>query len=199
MLLNPFIQYPFCLLQVVMPKLGWRWLLAFSSVPSSLLLLCYSFTIESPRYLCAKGRREEALLILEKISRINGTKLPPGMLVSDREVAVEANCSASEDRHLLSPKAADESVKSKSVQPATGWFSSLTMLLSPELARSTLLLWTVFFGNAFSYYGLVLLTTQLNSGKNKCFTSGVQSETPEGVNYQDVLITSFAGMTSCSN
>lgn len=181
-----------------MPKLGWRWLLAFSSVPSSLLLLCYSFTIESPRYLCAKGRRDEALVILEKISRINGAKLPPGMLVSDREVAVEGNGSASEDRHLLSPKA-EESVKSKPVEPATGWFSSLVMLLSPELAKSTLLLWTVFFGNAFSYYGLVLLTTQLNSSKNKCAASGVQSDAHEGVNYQDVLITSFAGMTSCSN
>ncbi|XP_031092814.1 organic cation/carnitine transporter 7 isoform X1 [Ipomoea triloba] len=175
----------------VMPKLGWRWLLAFSSVPSSLLLLCYSFTIESPRYLCAKGRRDEALVILEKISRINGAKLPPGMLVSDREVAVEGNGSASEDRHLLSPKA-EESVKSKPVEPATGWFSSLVMLLSPELAKSTLLLWTVFFGNAFSYYGLVLLTTQLNSSKNKCAASGVQSDAHEGVNYQDVLITSFA-------
>ncbi|RAL42669.1 hypothetical protein DM860_009176 [Cuscuta australis] len=170
---------------IVMPRLGWRWLLALSSIPSSLLLLFYSFTIESPRYLCTKGRQAEALRILEKIARINKATLPPGVLLSDRQVT------STEDKHLLS-RNGDESVKSKLVECTTGWFSSLIMLLSPNLARSTLLLWVVFFGNAFSYYGLVLLTTQLNTGQHKCSPSEFKSKNSEAIDYRDVFITSFA-------
>ncbi|CAH9138900.1 unnamed protein product [Cuscuta epithymum] len=174
---------------IVMPRLGWRWLLALSCIPSSLLLLFYTFTIESPRYLCAKGRQAEALQILEKIARINGATLPPGILVSNKQVVDEVT--PTEDKHLLSPKT-DQSLKSKCVECTLGWFSSLAMLLSPSLARSTLLLWVVFFGNAFSYYGLVLLTTQLNSGHDKCLPSHSKSKNSETVNYRDVFVTSFA-------
>ncbi|GAY58174.1 hypothetical protein CUMW_185090 [Citrus unshiu] len=70
---------------LVMPRLGWRWLLGLSAFPSSLLLLLYSVTPESPRYLCLKGRTAEARHVLEKIAKINGTKLPSGNLVSDWE------------------------------------------------------------------------------------------------------------------
>ncbi|RAL42670.1 hypothetical protein DM860_009177 [Cuscuta australis] len=168
---------------IVMPRLGWRWLLALSSIPSSLLLLFYSFTIESPRYLCTKGRQAEALHNLEKIARINGARLPPGVLLSDRKVA------PTEDNN--SPNG-DGSVKSKLVECTFRWFSSLITLLSPSLARSTLLLWVVFFGNAFSYYGIVLLTTQLNSGHHKCSPTEFESKNSKAINYRGVFITSFA-------
>lgn len=170
---------------IVMPRLGWRWLLGLSAVPSSLLLLFYGFTIESPRYLCAKGRQGEALKILEKISRINRAALPPGVLVSDRPTT------SPEDKHLLSPNG-EESVRSKLVECTTGWFSALVMLLKPNLARSTLLLWVVFFGNAFSYYGIVLLTTQLNTGRRECSPSDFTSKSSDPINYQNIFITSFA-------
>ncbi|CAI5490554.1 unnamed protein product, partial [Closterium sp. Naga37s-1] len=39
----------------------------------------------------------------------------------------------------------------------------LASLLSPSLLRSTLVVWLLFFASAFSYYGLVLLTTQLST------------------------------------
>ncbi|KAJ0021400.1 hypothetical protein Pint_32417 [Pistacia integerrima] len=78
---------------LVMPRRGWRWLLALSSLPSLLLLLFYRMTPESPRYLCLKGRTAEARLILEKIAKINGTPLPSGDLVSDRERELETRCS----------------------------------------------------------------------------------------------------------
>ncbi|CAH9055585.1 unnamed protein product [Cuscuta epithymum] len=174
---------------IVMPRLGWRWLLALSSIPSALLLLFYTFTIESPRFLCANGRQAEALQILEKIARINAARLPPGILVSNKQVVNEVT--PTEDKHLLSPKK-DQSVKSKCVECTSGWFSSLVMLLSPSMAKSTLLLWVVFFGNAFAYYGLVLLATQLNSGDDKCSPSQSKSKNSEAVNYREVFITSFA-------
>ena len=51
-----------------------------------------------------------------------------------------------------------------------------------------------FFGNAFSYYGLVLLTTELNNAKNNCHhqTPVAQSQKSDGVDYKDVFITTFA-------
>ncbi|GKV26814.1 hypothetical protein SLEP1_g36044 [Rubroshorea leprosula] len=173
----------------VMPKLGWRWLLALSSLPSLLLLLFYGVTPESPRYLCLKGRRIDALNVLEKIARINGAKLPSGVLVSEHEVELEGRSILAEDTHLLSTGNKEDETHN---ERAAGGFSSLLMLLSPELIKSTLLLWVVFFGNAFSYYGLVLLTTELNNGRNSCHTNALQSEKSQDVSYRDVFITTFA-------
>lgn len=175
----------------VMPTLGWRWLLVLSALPSSLLLLFYGMTPESPRYLCMKGRTNDALNILEKAARMNRTKLPSGILVSDHQIELDEKCTASEDTHLL-PTAKKEDISPNDMESNKGGASSLFMLLSPKLVRSTLLLWVVFFGNAFSYYGLVLLTTELNNGHNKCAPTELQSKESHDVSYRDVFITSFA-------
>ncbi|XP_028125803.1 organic cation/carnitine transporter 7 isoform X2 [Camellia sinensis] len=175
----------------VMPTLGWRWLLVLSALPSSLLLLFYGMTPESPRYLCMKGRTNDALNILEKAARMNRTKLPSGILISDHQIELDEKCTASEDTHLL-PTAKKEDVSPNDMESNKGGASSLFMLLSPKLLRSTLLLWVVFFGNAFSYYGLVLLTTELNNGHNKCTPTELQSKESHDVSYRDVFITSFA-------
>ncbi|OAY48705.1 organic cation/carnitine transporter 7 [Manihot esculenta] len=171
----------------IIPRLGWRWLLGLSALPSLLLLIFYIITPESPRYLCLKCRKDDALRILEKIGKLNGKVLPPGNLVTDHEVELQERRVSPEDGHEDSssspPRWKDSDL---------GVFRSLLMLLSPKLIRSTLLLWVVFFGNAFSYYGLVLLTTELNSGNNKCNSNGTQSHNSGSVNYKDVFITSFA-------
>ncbi|KAL4562162.1 hypothetical protein LXL04_034356 [Taraxacum kok-saghyz] len=178
----------------VMPTLGWRWLLAFSSFPSSLLLLFYRVVPESPRYLCLKGRTSEALRILEKVAKTNGKSLPPGTLISDHEIELNSKSMEPEGAHLLSesdekPEIIDHN-KSKSKSKSK--VSTFGMLLSPELRKPTLLLWVVFFGNAFSYYGLVLLTTELHNGANNCRPMRSQSQGSEEVSYKDVFITSFA-------
>ncbi|KAK9281364.1 hypothetical protein L1049_004264 [Liquidambar formosana] len=176
---------------LVMPTLGWRWLLALSAFPSSLLLMFYGVTPESPRYLCMKGRTTDALNVLEKVARMNKTKLPSGNLVSDHHIELHGKSNLSEDTHLLSP-GRNENETPKSVDSNMGYISSLFMLLSPKLVRSTLLLWVVFFGNAFSYYGLVLLTSELNNGSNKCTPTEMRSDKSPAVSYRDVFITSFA-------
>ncbi|XP_059456253.1 organic cation/carnitine transporter 7 [Corylus avellana] len=175
----------------VMPRLGWRWLLALSSLPSALLLLFYRVTPESPRYLCLKGRTSDAISVLEKIARMNGTKLPSGILVSDHQIELREKSIPSEDTHLLSP-GRTENVTPKQIDSNIAGISSLLVLLSPKLIRSTLLLWVVFFGNAFSYYGLVLLTSELNNGRRRCMQTNLQSEKSQDVNYRDVFIASFA-------
>ena len=182
-------------MQFVMPTLGWRWLLAFSSIPSSLLLVFYWVAPESPRFLCSKGRTAEALSVLEKIARLNRTKLPPGSLVSDSQIELQEKNPLSEDTRLLSPRE-NETATPKAMNSNVGGISSLLVLLSPNLLRSTLLLWFVFFGNAFSYYGLVLLTSELSNGHSKCIPNELQSEQSQGISYRDIFITSFAGNMS---
>ncbi|GAV90480.1 Sugar_tr domain-containing protein/MFS_1 domain-containing protein [Cephalotus follicularis] len=208
---------------IIMPTLGWRWLLALSAIPSSLLLLFYGVTPESPRYLCLKGRKNDAVSVLETIARLNGTKLPSGILVSDHELEpnraklpsgilasdheLEPNRKSvpSEETHLLSQKCNEGMMHSKvslpnSIDDVTtkardsnlGGISSLLVLLSPRFVRSTLLLWVVFFGNAFSYYGLVLLTTELSTRNDRCRPTELHSEKSQDVSYKDVFIASFA-------
>ncbi|XP_017407384.1 organic cation/carnitine transporter 7 isoform X3 [Vigna angularis] len=176
--------------QIVMPNLGWRWLLALSSLPTSFLLLFYKLTPESPRYLCLKGKTADAIEVLEKIARVNGRELPSGNLVSDHEIELQQIDNPSEDARLLSPRT-NEIKHPLGMDSNLGGISSLSVLLSPKLARSTVLLWAVFFGNAFSYYGLVLLTTELN-GHSKCVSHKLQTEKSQDVSYKSVFIASFA-------
>ncbi|XP_041754022.1 synaptic vesicle 2-related protein isoform X1 [Coregonus clupeaformis] len=51
-------------------------------------------------------------------------------------------------------------------------------LLTPQYRRTTLLLWFIWFVNAFSYYGLVLLTTELFQAGDACgaITQGAKTE-----------------------
>ncbi|KAL2932876.1 Organic cation/carnitine transporter 7 [Bienertia sinuspersici] len=177
---------------LVMPTLGWRWLLAFSAVPSAVLLIFYTTAPESPRYLCRKGRADEAQEILERIARMNHAELPPGVLVSDHQVAKVAEL-PSEDAYLLSQNKAENGT-SDGLDSNVPKEASVFTLLSPQLLRSTLLLWVVFIGNAFSYYGLVLLTTELSNKNNTCNPNDAPSESRKtvDVNYRDVFITSIA-------
>ena len=53
---------------------GWRYMLASGVLPAILFFVLLFFVPESPRWLTAKGRREEALAILTKV---NGLELAP--------------------------------------------------------------------------------------------------------------------------
>ncbi|CAK7345858.1 unnamed protein product [Dovyalis caffra] len=52
------------------------------------------YQIESPRYLCMKGRMNDANNILEKIARLNQSKLPPGQLVPDSTMGLDEESEA---------------------------------------------------------------------------------------------------------
>lgn len=51
---------------------NWRWMLAVMGLPALLLFLALFFVPESPRWLCQKGKTDEAFSILQ---RINGTEI----------------------------------------------------------------------------------------------------------------------------
>ncbi|KAL9153858.1 hypothetical protein ABFS82_10G075600 [Erythranthe guttata] len=162
---------------IVVPSFGWRWLLALSSVPSFIVLVLYCLAPESPRFLCAKGRINEARNILEKAASVNRKLLPSGILVSDQRQ------DDSENTSLLSPRT--DNAKSGS--------SSLLILFSRKLIRTNLLLWLLFFGNTFSYYGIVLLTSELSSDQSKCGGIALHSQKSQNSSlYTDVFVTSLA-------
>ncbi|KAM0866982.1 hypothetical protein ACQ4PT_042292 [Festuca glaucescens] len=177
----------------VMPAFGWRWLLALSSLPSFALLLFYPLTLESPRYLCMKGRIADALHVMETMARVNSVALPSGRLTSGHRIELHEISDSSETAQLVSARKttpADHASKS-----GIGGLNAILRLLSPNLIRSTLLLWTVFLGLAFLYYGLVLLTSELSHGNRICGSEGaVAIETTHTIDanlYRNVFITSF--------
>jgi hypothetical protein len=178
---------------MVLPRLNWRWLLAFSSLPSIAQLFFYWIVPESPRYLSMKGRITEAHNILEKIAQLNQSKLPPGMLVSDSTIGLDEESAPSKYTPLLSSTR-------KLVSDFKSGFSSFAMLFSSKLIRTTLLLWLLFFGNAFSYYGIILLTSELSSEEGKCASTVLRSENLQDDSlYINVFITSLAGIACLVN
>ncbi|WOL13198.1 organic cation/carnitine transporter 7 isoform X1 [Canna indica] len=176
---------------VIMPRFGWRWLLAFSSLPSFLLLLFYAITPESPRYLCMRGQMTDAMQILERMARINHKPLPSGSLISDNQIELDEKLDHSEAAHLVENGKSGSSDEDMDMK--VGVISSLRTLLSQKLIRATLLLWMVFFGNAFSYYGIVLLTSELSNGNRVCAAKTTETSHTNNDNlYKDVFVTSFA-------
>lgn len=174
---------------IVMPRLNWRWLLGLSSLPSFALILLYGLVPESPRYLCAKGRVVDAQHILEKIVLLNRTKLPSGMLVSYDDDG-EFDPSSKDTTTPLLPSSTHKPVSLDFKTP----FSSFLRLFSPKFIQTTLLLWVLYFGNSFSYYGIVLLTSELSSGQSKCNSPTLNSNSVQDASlYVQVFITSLAG------
>ncbi|KAG0483262.1 hypothetical protein HPP92_011346 [Vanilla planifolia] len=175
----------------VIPKLGWRWLLAFSSIPSFLLLLFYGVTPESPRYLCMKGRTSEAMYVLERIATTNRVALPPGVLVSDnKRIELDEIPHPYESKNLIAVDDLSTTIEVK--EQKTEGITPLIKLLSPELMRSTLLIWMLFFGNAFSYYGIVLLTSELSGGSSRCVSESISKHEFGSSLFKNVFISSFA-------
>jgi len=71
------------LAMLVMPSLGWRWLLALSSLPSLCFVLISSWLPESARYMAASGNSDAALDTLGRIAGQNGKSMLLGRLVVD--------------------------------------------------------------------------------------------------------------------
>lgn len=180
---------------IVMPRLGWRFLLGFSALPSLVLVAFYMMTPESPRYLCSKGDKKAALLILEKMAKANGRELPSGTLITNLETELQLpHISLPVDVVESSSSNPEETKPCQKVKgPLMKALRSLSMLLSRKLVRPTLLLWALFIGNAFSYYGIVLLTTELNNRSRSCSSpTKVTLHKSDDINYKNVFAASFA-------
>lgn len=126
---------------LVVPTLGWRWLIGFSTIPLCIVLLMSFWLKESPRWLISKGSVGKAREVLESLSRTNGVPLPEGTLTRAEEIDTENRQEITEQRRRGG-------------------------LLRPGARSLAFKLWYLWLAIAFAYYGLVMLQPELISREN---------------------------------
>ncbi|CAI5446212.1 unnamed protein product [Caenorhabditis angaria] len=154
----------------VMNTWGWRALMLCSSLPLGFFAIASFWLPESARFDMASGNTEKAMETLQEAARMNRVQLPAGKLI-----ASNSNKSGAETR------------------------GDIVNLLSPDLRKTTILLWIIWSITAFSYYGMVLFTTVLFQSHDEChgglFSNGTQLETCQPLtrsDYFDLLSTTLA-------
>ncbi|XP_037370012.1 putative transporter SVOPL [Talpa occidentalis] len=66
---------------VVIPTIGWRWLIRIASIPGIILIMAFKFIPESARFNVSIGNTQAALATLESIAKMNRSSMPQGKLV----------------------------------------------------------------------------------------------------------------------
>ncbi|KAK3774018.1 hypothetical protein RRG08_030100 [Elysia crispata] len=155
---------------LVMPTLGWPYLLGFSALPLLFFSIFCVWLPESARYDMTRGCYDKALHTLERIARDNGKPMPLGRLVESHSHNVRRG--------------------------------QVKDLFIPELKITTALLWIIWLVCAFSYYGIVLLTTAMFENPDGCHGTDVkynpnpscflECKTLTTKDYTDLTWTTFA-------
>ena len=131
------------LARVVMPELGWRYLVAFSTLPLFAFVVAAKWLPESPMYLSVIGKHEEVDREMKRMARINGKpEVTAGVLVIDSTVS-------------------------------SGPRGRFLDLFVSGRAKLTVFVFVLWFVAASTYYGVVLLSTELlNSSGGVCLANG---------------------------
>jgi MFS family permease len=72
-----------CLAILIMPKLGWRWLLGISSAPLLIFIFLCIWLPESARFQLINNRPDLAVKTLKRIADDNKSSLPEGELFTE--------------------------------------------------------------------------------------------------------------------
>ncbi|CAN6175899.1 unnamed protein product [Urochloa humidicola] len=135
-------------------------------------------------------RTMDATVILERIARMNKGTLPPGILIYTQEKLVDNSLGTSETALLI---AQDIAGTEENTSSRTSGSVASQALWPYDLIRSTFLLWFLYLANYFAYYGIILLTSELSSGRRRCASARTHLMQPKSTNlYRDVLVTSLA-------
>jgi len=116
---------------IVMPTLGWRWLLIICTAPSFGLLFFHKYVPESPRWQAATGKNRVACDSLRAVAYQNGVDWTFG-----------------DYQDLQVTKAREQE-------------ASFLDLFDGGYAKLTLVLWVLWLSCTMLYYGIILLTTQI--------------------------------------
>ncbi|KAM7361199.1 organic cation transporter protein-like [Cochliomyia hominivorax] len=123
----------------------WRWLQIALTLPG-LLFLCYHWIIpESARWLLSKGRKDEAISVIEKAAKVNNVNIPPNVYESLIE---EAATKEKEEENVIK--------KANNRQP-----SVFDLMRYPNLRRKSLIVFFDWFVTSGVYYGLSWNTNNL--------------------------------------
>ncbi|KAK2075775.1 hypothetical protein QBZ16_001516 [Prototheca wickerhamii] len=166
---------------VASPGLGWRWMLALGSAPLFVLLAAFPWVPESPHWLAAHGREAEAREVLRLVARVNGAR-PAPVEAGDES---PAGCSDGEGG-AAAPLPPARAPLARRVRLA------LAALYGPDMRRTTLLLDGIWFINAITYYGLVLLCTELQTVRKKERCTAAGQPNLGSRDFRAILLTTFS-------
>jgi len=120
----------------------WRVAFLVGALPAFYVFVLRRSLPESPRFLMARGRAEDAEEILRAVEAGSGVGAVPGVGAPPGDPAPPA----------LTPDAPEPAAR-------------LRDLFAPALRRRTAVLWTLWFAMAFSYYGLFIWLPTLLVGR----------------------------------
>jgi putative MFS transporter len=124
---------------LVIPQFGWSFVFFLGSLPAFYVFWIWRSVPESVRYLLQQGRYEEAHNIVSRIE-LAGGKVPP---------AYQGSAAATASALFSQPTLA----------------LSVTALWTPKLMKRTTLLWVLWFGLVYSYYGIFTWLPSLMAGQ----------------------------------
>lgn len=170
----------------VLRPLGWRWLVALSALPTVVLVAVIPFVPESPFYLVAAGRADAAEAVLRRVAASAGRPLPAGHLAGappKRPPAPPPSCQPAYPLARSTSRGPGGVPYPPPPPRGEAWRDKLRVaaagaadLFAPGLRRTTALLLVVWIVNALVYYSLVLLTTSVQGGGDKCVGPGGRVE-----------------------
>ncbi|MFP8885493.1 MULTISPECIES: MFS transporter [Streptomyces] len=127
---------------------GWRWLFVIGSLGSAVVWLLRRRLIESPRWLAANGRTEEA----ERLVTLMEAQAPAG-----------ETRAADPAEPTPAPSAADRTPER----------TRLRVIFHPRYRRRTVMLWTFSVLSVFGYYGFGSLVPQILAAKGYDIVAGL--------------------------
>lgn len=157
----------------MIPVWGWRVAFWVGAVPALFAAVLRKMVPESPRYLEINGRAEEADALvsrMEEQARSKAKKNENDIAIDENQIAIlteSENLEMSETSSANDSNATDADQKKK---PRV----SFKELWSRKYIRSTCVLWTIWFGMNFGYYGFVLWTPSLLVDKGFDLTRSFQ-------------------------
>lgn len=121
---------------LLIPVYGWRVAFFVGAIPALFAAVLRRAVPESPRYLALKGKYDEADLLVSTMEREAGIVLP----------ADEKNAGQEQEAASAAP---------------VSLFANFKQLWSRKHLRTTAVIWALWFGINFGYYGFVLWTPSL--------------------------------------
>ena len=143
---------------------GWRYLVFCTALPLLGVYVLYFFLPESPRWLLAQGRIDEAQTVFNYAAHVNGNTIALEklrLLGAERTATTTTIVSAAQGSGGADEHSDGEQGEGATYSGADETKGSIADLFNPVLRRTTTLLWIVWFGNITVYYGILLLTPNL--------------------------------------
>lgn len=157
---------------LAIPLYGWRVAFFIGAVPAVFAAILRVAIPESPRYLQARGRQQEADQLVRKMEMQAGKAAGPSA-ADPASAADSASAAAAVERPAVS-RAANAPTVAAAKNPADSqlaasaplsFLAAFKSLWSKEHLRSTAVLWLLWAGINLGYYGFVLWTPTLLIGQ----------------------------------